>query len=83
MRIVMEERIKRLEERIEKLKKIYECAKSTRSMKAKCEKCTHCRLINEFGQVICDYLNSVEPNRYIDKPKFCPNFQSKKGVTRC
>ena len=51
-------------------------------MRAKCEKCISCKLINEFGQVRCDYLNKVEPNRVTDKPKFCPNFKSLKGARK-
>lgn len=51
-------------------------------MKAKCEKCTHCSLINEFGQVRCDYLENVEPIWSVERPKFCPNFQRKKRRTK-
>lgn len=41
--------------------------------KAKCEKCKHCKLINHYGDVECDFITTKYSTRY--KPKRCANFE--------
>ena len=40
--------------------------------KAKCEKCKHCKLINCYGAIDCDFLNTKFTTK---KPKRCTNFE--------
>lgn len=43
-------------------------------MKAKCEKCKHCKLIKVDDTIQCDYLPNAH---YHSRPKYCPNFTKK------
>ena len=42
-------------------------------MKAKCENCKYCKLIEQNNSIKCDYLSGG----YNTRPKFCPNFIKK------
>lgn len=45
--------------------------------KAKCEQCANCKLVTEYGIVVCDYLNGFSNLLFagaFNQPQLCPNF---------
>ena len=41
--------------------------------KAKCKKCKHCKLIQKYGDIRCEYLS--KNYSLWEKPKYCSNFE--------